>query len=297
MLNDQEKLTWKEALIPYLASLIGCTFVAIAVNVFFVPFQLLSSGISGVAIIVYFLTGLPIGVAIFLMNIPIMLACYKFMGRRYTAVSIVGTIMLSVIVDATNFMATWKPVHDAMTSCIAGGILSGLGFGILYKYDGNSGGLDVIGAILKKFYSFEMGTAVMLINTVILFWAAYLFSLELAILTFVSIYITAVVTTKVVLGTKQRKAVMIISNKAYEISRHLMKQVGRGVTYLHGQGGYTMEDREVIYTAVKLTEVSKVKAIVNRIDPQAFMTISDASEVEGQGFTIPLDPPEPHYPA
>ena len=142
-----------------------------------------------------------------------------------------------------------------------------------------------------------MGTAVMLINTVILFWAAYLFSLELAILTFVSIYITAVVTNKVVLGTKQRKAVMIISNKAYEISRHLMKQVGRGVTYLHGQGGYTMEDREVIYTAVKLTEVSKVKAIVNRIDPQAFMTISDASEVEGQGFTIPLDPPEPHYPA
>lgn len=296
MLNDQEKLTWKEALIPYVASLIGCTFVAIAVNTFFVPFQLLSSGISGVAIIVYFLTGLPIGVAIFLMNIPIMLACYKFMGRRYTTVSIVGTIMLSVIVDATSFMATWKPVHDAMTSCIAGGILSGIGFGILYKYDGNSGGLDVIGAILKKFYSFEMGTAVMLINTVILFWAAYLFSLELAILTFVSIYITAVVTNKVVLGMKQRKAVMIISNKAQEISHHLMKQVGRGVTYLHGQGAYTMEDREVIYSAVKLTEISKVKAIVNRIDPQAFMTISDASEVEGQGFTLPLNPPKQHYP-
>ena len=292
-MNTLTRTTVKDFLIPYVATFVGCLLVAIAVNAFFVPFQLLSSGISGVAIIIYYIFNMPIGMAIFLLNIPIMIACYKFMGRSYTIVSIVGTGILSVLVDATAFLSEWHLIHDAMTSCITGGLLSGIGFGIIYKYDGNSGGLDVVGAIVKKFYSLEMGTAVMIINTVILFWAAYLFSLEKAILTFVSIYITAVITNKVVLGMKQRKAIIIISSKPEKIAQLLIHYVGRGVTFFHGEGAYTSQEKQVIYSVIKLTEVAKVKAIINRVDPQAFMTISDASEVVGQGFTLPLAPPPP----
>lgn len=110
-------------------------------NAFFIPFHLLSSGISGAAIMIYFATGLPVGTGIFILNIPIMIACYKFMGRRYTLLSIVGTIMLSVLADATSFLSTWQIMDDPMLSSITGGILSGIGFGIIYKYNGNSGGL------------------------------------------------------------------------------------------------------------------------------------------------------------
>ena len=259
--------------------------VAIGMNAFFIPFQLLSSGLSGIAIMFYFLTGLPVGIGIFILNIPIMIACYKFMGRSYTVLSIVGTIMLSVLVDVTSFLSTWNIMHDAMLSSITGGILSGIGFGIIYKYNGNSGGLDVIGAIVKKYYSLEMGTVTMILNLVILLAAAWLFSLERAVLTFVAIYIAAFITNKVVIGLKQRKSVIIISNRATPIAQVLMRYVGHGATYLHGQGAYTMQDKRVIYAVIKLTEVAKVKEIVNKLDPQAFMIISDASEVVGRGFT------------
>ena len=206
-------------------------------NAFFIPFQLLSSGLSGIAIMFYFLTGLPVGIGIFILNIPIMIACYKFMGRSYTVLSIVGTIMLSVLVDVTSFLSTWNIMHDAMLSSITGGILSGIGFGIIYKYNGNSGGLDVIGAIVKKYYSLEMGTVTMILNLVILLAAAWLFSLERAVLTFAAIYIAAFITNKVVIGLKQRKSVIIISNRATPIApgphalrrprRHLSPRPGR----------------------------------------------------------------------
>ena len=155
---------------------------------------------------IYFATGLPVGTGIFILNIPIMIACYKFMGRRYTLLSIVGTIMLSVLADATSFLSTWQIMDDPMLSSITGGILSGIGFGIIYKYNGNSGGLDVIGAIVKKYYSLEMGTVTMILNLVILSAAAYMFSLERAVLTFVAIYIAAFITNKVSSASSSERA-------------------------------------------------------------------------------------------
>lgn len=281
------KLRCKEFWIPYIASFFGCLLVAVAINAFYVPVQLLSSGVGGMAMIIHFLTGLPLGVLLFLMNVPILIACYLLMGRAYTAVSIAGTIMVSVMVDMTTFLIPMAPIKDPLMASVTGGLLSGIGFGILYKYDGNSGGLDVVGAIIKKFYSFEMGTAVMVINTLIVLMATILFSLQEAMLTFISIYITGVVTNKVVLGTKQRKAVVIISDKAENITDELLHHVGRGVTFLHGEGAYTRTEKQIIYTIIKLTEVPKVKNVVSRIDPQAFMTIMDASEVFGRGFSLP----------
>lgn len=279
------KRTPWEMTVPYLASFVGCLLVAIGMNAFFIPFQLLSSGLSGVAIMAYFLANVPVGVGLFVLNIPIMLACYKFMGREYTILSIVGTIMLSVLVDATTFLSSWHLMRNDILSAITGGVVQGVGFGIIYKYNGNSGGLDVIGAIVKKYYSLEMGTVTMVLNLIILLAAAYLFSLERAVLTSVAIYISAFITNKVVIGLKQRKNIIIISNRAELIAQVLMRYVGHGATYLHGQGAYTMQDKRIIYAVIKLTEVAKVKEIVNKLDSSAFMIISDASEVVGRGFT------------
>lgn len=286
-MKSNQKTTVKKFFIPYIASLIGGLIVAIGMNAFFVPHHLLSSGIGGIAIMAYFATGFPIGIGIFVLNIPIMIACYKYMGRQYTVLSIVGTVLFSTLVDGTAFMSNWNLIKDPMISCITGGLVSGLGFGILYKYNGNSGGLDVVGAIVKKYYSLEMGNVVMAINSLILAAAAYMFSLEMAVLTFVGSYITAFITNKVVIGLKQRKSVFIISNRSDDIAHLIMRYVGRGATYFYGQGAYTMQDKRIIYAAIKLTEIAKVKEIVNKIDPGAFMIISDASEVVGRGFTAP----------
>lgn len=280
-------ISWKAEAIPHLALIIGNLIVAIGINAFFIPQQLLSSGISGVAIIAYFLSGIPVGVTNFVLNIPILIACYRLMGRRYTIVSVLGTVWLSAFMAVTSFMADWHIIEDPMLSCIAGGLITGVGFGLLYRANVNSGGLDVVGAIMKKFYSLDIANVVMALNTLILVAAAFMFSLQLAVLTFVGIYIGTFITNKVVIGLKQRKSVIIISNRSDIIASLLMRYVGHGATFLHGQGAYTMQDKRVIYAVIKLTEVSKVKELVNKIDPKAFMIISDASEVIGSGFTTP----------
>ena len=208
----KEDFNLKEFLIPYIATTIGSFIAAAGVTAFFIPHHLLSGGISGISILIYYLTGLPIGIGMFILNIPIMVACYKFMGRQYTILSIVGTIVISIAFDATAFLTDLNLIKDPIISSITGGAVNGLGMGIIYKYNGNSGGLDVVGAIVKKYYSLEMGNVVMILNGFILIFAAYLFTLELAVLTFVGVYISAFVTNKVVVGLKQRKSVVIISS-------------------------------------------------------------------------------------
>ncbi len=280
-------ISWKSEAVPHIASFVGNFIAAVGINAFFIPQHLLSNGISGVAIIFYFLIGVPAGIANFVLNIPIMIACYKFMGRRYTIISVIGTFWLSFLMSLTSFIADWKIIEDPMLSCIAGGLVTGVGFGILYRYNVNSGGLDVVGAIMKKFYSLDIANVVMGLNTLILFVAAFMFSIQLAVLTFVGIYIGTYITNKVVIGLRQRKSVIIISNRSDVIANILMRYVGHGATFLHGQGAYTMQDKRVIYAVIKLTEVAKVKELVNKLDPKAFMIISDASEVIGRGFTGP----------
>ncbi|MUP59176.1 YitT family protein [uncultured Megasphaera sp.] len=272
---------------PYIAAIVGNIICGLGINAFFIPHHLLSSGLSGIGIIIYYALGFPVGTTVFILNIPIMIACYKYMGKTYTLISLIGTVLFSAAIDLTAFTAQWDIIKDPMLSCIAGGITTGFGFGILYKYNVNSGGMDVVAAIVKKYYSLEMGNVVMGMNTLVLLCSAYMFSLEPAVLTFVGITIATIVTNKVVIGMKQRKSVIIISNHAEEIANVLMRYIGHGATYLYGQGAYTMQDKRIIYAVIKLTEVSKIKEIVNKLDSSAFMIISDASEVVGRGFTIP----------
>ena len=280
-MRQQEKLTTRQLLIPYIANFVGSVIAAIGINGFFIPQHLLSSGIGGVAIMVYYATGLPVGTGNFIMNIPVLIACYRFMGRRYTILAIIGTIMYSALIDATSFFADFNLIHDPMTAAIMGGILNGIGMGIIYRYNGNTGGLDVIGAIAKKFYNLEMGNVVMGLNTFVLMGAAYMFNLELAVLTFISSYVSAFVTNKVVVGLNQRKAITIVTVRPEQMAGVIMRY------FLNGKGAYTLQDKQIIYTVIKLTEVSKIKEIVNKVDPYAFMTINDVSDVFGSGFSKP----------
>lgn len=281
----------KKWMLTYIMTFMGCLITTAGINAFFIPHHLLSIGMSGIAIMVYYLAGMPIGITLFIMNIPILIVCYKFMGRSYTFISIYGTMLFSFFADMTAPLTTYGMVQDPLLSTIAGGISTGIGMGMMYRYNGNSGGTDVIAAIIQKFYSMEMGSATMGMNAVIVACAAYIFNLQLAILTLVGVYISGIVTNKVVIGLNLRKTVVIMSENPDEIAESIIRQVGRGVTLLYGQGGYTNEERTVVYTAIKLTEVSRVKEIVRNIDPKAFMIISSASNIFGQGFTMPLNKP------
>lgn len=277
----------KEKLIKYFFVSLGCIVSSCSINLFLVPNHFLSGGVSGLAIIFYYLLRLPIGVQIFAMNIPLFIAAYRNLGKEYTAITIYGTIWFSVAVDATRFMSNWHVLDDPMLAAIMGGVMSGIGSGLIFRVDGSSGGLDIIAAIIKKKYSFNVGFVGFAVNCVIMLVAAGLFGLKLAILTLISMFVSANVTDKVVEGFNRKKTIYIVSYKSEQIVKSILQEVGRGVTILHGEGAFTRQKKEVIFVVVSLTQIAKIKSLVNEVDPYAFMIMHDAAEVLGRGFTLP----------
>ncbi len=277
---------------------VGCFIYALGLNMFYIPHNLLSGGMSGVAIIIYYISGISFGISNLVLNIPILLMAIRFLGHRYTLMSIFGTVMISIAVDSTAFLALRTHISDPILSAVFGGVLIGIGSGLMYRYDGNSGGLDVVAAIVKKYYSFEMGSIIFGFNVILMAISAYIFNLELAVLTLAGMYIQSVMTNKVVVGLNQRKTAFIISNRPDEIADAVIRNVGRGVTILHGQGAFTHQERRVVFVVINLTQIARLKEVITTIDPNAFIFITPTADVIGRGFTAPKTdhfPAEAHY--
>ena len=284
------KRSLEHKLMQYAGVSLGCLIASCSINLFLVPSHLLTGGATGIAIIFYYLAGLPIGLQTFLYNIPLLVAAWKLMGREYTIDIIIGTTIFSFCLDATRFLNAYAPLDDVMLAAIFGGVFNGIGYGIVFRMDGSTGGFDIIGAIVKKFYALHMGGVIFAFNCMIMVVAGFLFGVAPAMFTLIMMFINATVTDKVIAGFNSRKAVLIVSEKAEQIAEDIILELGRGVTFLHGQGAFTHKERDVVFVAVTLTQVAKIKFITNDIDPNAFMIIMSASEVMGKGFSKPGGP-------
>jgi uncharacterized membrane-anchored protein YitT (DUF2179 family) len=271
----------------YLSVGVGCLLSAVAINSFLVPHHLLSGGVSGIAIILYYLFKFPIGVQILAMNVPLVYAAYRLLGKEYTIKTLYGTALFSFFVDATGYLANFTVVDDPILSAITGGIITGIGSGLIFKANGSGGGLDIVSSIIKKYYSMNVGAASFSINCMIMLVAAILFGIKLAILTLISMFIAANITDNVVEGINRKKTVYIVSYKTDEILKAILKEVGRGATILRGEGAFTRQDKQVIFVVVTLTQIGQIKLLVQESDPNAFMIVQDAVEVMGRGFTLP----------
>ena len=277
----------RRRLLRSLGILFGCLLSASSINLFLIPNHLLSGGLAGIGIIVYFLTGLPVGAQILLYNVPLFLAAYKTLGPKYTGGVVFSTVLFSVGLDATHFLNGFAPVPDPMLAAIFGGVFNGLGYGLLFRLDGSSGGLDIVAAILRKFYSFNMGGVIFAFNCVIMAVSACMFGVMPAMYTLISMFISAAVTDKVVAGFVHRKVLFLISDQAESIAEAIIYEIGRGVTYIDGEGAFTHHAKRVLFVVVNLTQIARVKRLVAQLDPQAFILVLDANEVMGRGFTLP----------
>ncbi|SFI08720.1 YitT family protein [Selenomonas caprae] len=273
-------------LLRYAGITLGCLIASCSINLFLVPSHLLTGGATGIAIIVYYLAQLPIGLQTFAYNLPLLAAAWKTLGRGYTFDVIIGTAIFSFCLDFTRFLNAYAPVNDIMLAAIFGGVFNGIGYGLVFRMNGSTGGFDIIGAIVKKYYSLNMGGVIFGFNCVIMLVAGFLFGVAPAMFTLICMYMNAMVTDKVIAGFNSRKAVLIVSNRSEHIAEAIM-EVGRGVTFLHGQGAFTRRERNVVFVVVTLTQVAKIKMIANAIDSDAFMIIMSANEVMGRGFSSP----------
>ena len=264
--------------------ILGGAIGGISFNVFLIPHKLLSGGVSGIALILKYLFGLNPGVLIFVFNIPIFIAGYKFVDKEFILLSLVGMTAFSVSIDVFAFLKDVIYIKDTLLSCLYGGVLNGIGMGIVFRNRASQGGVDIIAVIVKKYFSMNLGSTSLIINFVIVAIASLFYGLNLAMYTLVSMYVASAVLDKVQQGFGNSKSVMIITENEQQVADAILKTLGRGVTYLDGEGAYTGNKKRVIYCIVTLNQLAKVKQIVHEVDSNAFMAVSDTSEVLGQGF-------------
>ena len=276
----------KKYFLQYSMIVIGALISAISCNLFLIPNHFLSGGITGIAIIFHYLFDLPIGIQNIVFNIPILYIAYHFFGKIYFINTILGTFLYSTFIDLTSFLTPLTPLHsNPMLSAIVAGVVSGIGFGLILRASANTGGADVVAALIRKLYSYNIGTMIFALNCLIVLCGLFLFSFEAAIYTLIYMYIMGEVDNRIVTGFNKRKSIMIVSDKSEEIAEHIMNELGRGVTFIEGEGGYTHTKKRILYVVITLTQLSKVKEIALKSDAKSFFIISNASEVNGKGFS------------
>ena len=264
---------------------LGCAILAAGINLFFIPFKLLTGGLSAYCVLLYYLFGIPAGTTNLIANIPLFLAAYKMMSKNYFLSCLYGTVIFSLCFDGFLFMSKLALVNDKLLSCIAGGVLCGIGDALIYRVGGSTGGTDIIGAVVHKFYSISIGATNFVSNIIVLTASCYFFGVEITLYTLLAFFVCFKTINVFMDGFDYKKSIMIISKQATPIAENIMKSVGRSVTYFPAIGGYTREEIQAILVVAKLTQLGKIRNVVEQYDKHAFMIVQDARDVLGRGFT------------
>jgi uncharacterized membrane-anchored protein YitT (DUF2179 family) len=259
---------------------VGSALCAVGIKGILVPRQFLSGGFTGLALIIHYVSpDLALGLIYFVLNIPNFAFGWRLVGRRFFLYSVAGMFIFSAAIQTIDLTL---PVYDQLLSALLAGIVIGVGSGIILKSLGSAGGTDILSVILLKVFSVRLGSTILAFNGIILVASAFLFSLEKALYTLIYLYITSSIVNLVVTGLSQRKAVYIISPKWREISQRIMEEIQRGVTIIKGQGGFSGQEQQILYTVITFRELSRLKQMVKSEDPEAFVVVSETLEVMGQ---------------
>ncbi|WP_436837192.1 YitT family protein [Planococcus shenhongbingii] len=266
----------------YFSILIGSAIVAISFNVFLLPNEVASGGVSGISTILKGLFDWTPAFVQWAFNIPLFIAGVILLGKNFGIKTAVGTIFLPLVVYLT---ASWEPwTLNPLLGALFGGILVGAGLGIVFRGKASTGGTDLAAQIITKYTGFTLGTSVALIDGLIVLAAAIVFDIEKGLYALVGLYVTTKTIDLVQVGFGRSKLVYIITNKQVEMRDAIYEEIDRGVTKLAATGGYTETEKPIIMVVVHQTEFTRLKQLVKSVDSSAFVIVSDAAEVLGEGF-------------
>lgn len=265
---------------------IGAFLQAFALRMFLVPAQLVSGGVSGLAQILNFYTGLPIGAMILLGNVPLFLLGWRYLGGpRFAVRTAFAVITYAFFTDAlVIFLPSQGLTADLLLNTLFGGVVSGIGYGMVYRGRGTSGGSDILARILNKWRGISISQSYLLVDSVVILAAGLAFSWEKALYALVLLYISGVAAEGAVGGPNVVRTALIITADPQIVTRRIMDEMQRGVTLLSARGGFTGAERTVLYCVISRSEVIRLKSLVREVDPMAFMVIGQAQEALGEGF-------------
>ncbi|HET7143516.1 MAG TPA: YitT family protein [Anaerolineales bacterium] len=281
----------------YILIALGALIQAISLRIFFVPADLASGGVSGIAQLINHFTGWPIGMMVLIGNVPLFALGWRFLGgRRFalrTAVAIVAYSLLTDLLVKLPFFAPNGAASylindlkgDIFLNSLYGAIISGIGYGLVYRARGTSGGSDILARILNKWRGISMTQSYLVVDTAVILSAGFVFGWKHALYAMITLYVSGLVAETVLEGGGTVRTAMIVTNKPDDISVRVMEDLERGVTVLEGTGAFTGASKPVLYCVISRAEVATLKTIVHEIDPEAFMVIGVAHEALGEGFT------------
>lgn len=265
----------------------GSLIASLSIRLFIRPAGLLSGGLSGIALVLEYTLGIPLALSVFVLNIPVFYLGLRKLQRGYMLRSLIG------VLSFTLFLLAWEQLiridepitEDLLLTALFGGALNGIGLGMVFRGRGSVGGTDIIALVLNRTYSFSLGSSGFALNAIPLVIGVFLFDVRSIGYTLVAMYVSSKLVDKVQAGFITSKTVMIVSTRHEDISQAIIQRVHRGVTLIQGQGAFSRDDKRVILTTISLTQLPKLKDIVAELDPDAFMTVTDTSEVLGKGFS------------
>ena len=284
---QKEKLFSLKWFKSYALITIGTFLVAVAFVFFISPDKIVPGGIYGIAIMLHHLLGTPIGVTALFFNIPLTLLGIKLLGPRFGAKTVVAFVLTSVFVDTLYYFHGSSPLvpGETLVSCIFGGLLIGIGVAMTFKAKASSGGSDVIAMILQKYTRLPVGQLMMMVDSSIVVLSFVAFGdWRIPLFSWITIFVIGKVVDTAMHGFSYDKTLFIISDKHQEIRDSIISEIKRGGTFLHGEGMYKRESKQIIFTVVSPRELYLIEEYVHRIDPEAFIAVLDAYEILGKGF-------------
>ena len=264
--------------------IIGAAITAYGLEAVLIPNNVIDGGVTGVSIMGAEISGLPLGLFLFILNIPFVYLGYKQIGKTFAIMSVIGIAALSLGTVLMHHLTPILSEKDPLLVVASGGILLGIGIGIVLRNGGALDGSEVLAVLISRKIPFSVGDIILMINVFIFAVAAFIYTLESALYSALTYYIAKTVIDIVQVGLEKSKSVKIISKNSRDIGDAIQARLGRSITYTMGRGGFSNEETEIITCVINRMEETKMLDIIREHDPGAFVVVSDVSEVRGGNF-------------
>lgn len=284
---QKDKVFSKRWIINYTLITVGAFILASGFVLFITPYKIVPGGVYGVAIMIHYLIGSPVGLTALFMDVPLTIIGIKVLGPRFGYKTVVGFLLTAFFVDGITYLYGDQPLvpDEPLLSAIFGGVFLGTGLGMIFKSKATSGGTDIIAMILSRYTGLPVGQLLMYVDSVIVLIGLLVFrDWRIPLYSLIVIYITGKVIDTILQGLDYDKTLFIISDRYEEIRSKIIDDLNRGGTYIKGKGMYNGDDKTIIFTVVNRRELAMLQDYINQIDPHAFVTVINANEILGEGF-------------
>ena len=268
----------------YIIVALACMVMAFNTSYFFIGNRLAQGGVSGLSLIIHYLSNIDMSYLYFALNIPLIILAYIFLGKNFLLKTLFATFVLSVFLKI--FASFSEPLEDILLAAIFGGAINGIAIGIVFYAGGSTGGIDIIAKIINKYTGIPISRILLTTDFIVLSMVAVIFGKVIFMYTLISLVISSKMIDIIQVGIYSAKGVTIITTKEDEIRKRIMEDTGRGITLIDARGGYTQKEIGMLYCVVGQYQLIKVKTIVKEVDPSAFMIVADVHEVIGNGFLV-----------